>query len=95
MRPAQRGRRSMHTALVRCEPGAAKPPSIAQRRIRKRRQTVTTEAELYRRKAEACLARARSTNNPVMRVKLLAIAKQWIALAEQEASPSIAPDQKN
>jgi hypothetical protein len=56
---------------------------------------VTTEAELYRRRAEACLARARSANNPVVRVKLLAIAKQWIALAEQDASPSIAPDQKN
>ena len=56
---------------------------------------MTAEAELYRRRAEACLARARATNNPVVRVKLLAIAKQWVALAEQETSPSIAPDQKN
>ena len=56
---------------------------------------MTTEAELYRRRAETYLARARSATNPVVRVKLLAIAKQWMALAEQETSPSIAPDEKN
>jgi len=56
---------------------------------------VTTEAELYRAKAEAYLARARAAQNPIARVKLLALAKEWMALAEQETSPSIAPDQKN
>jgi hypothetical protein len=56
---------------------------------------VTTEAELYRARAEACLTCARSAKNPIVRMKLLALAKQWMALAQEESSPSIAPDQKN
>lgn len=55
---------------------------------------MTSQAEQYRAKVAECYRMADRTTNPVLKAKLMDIAKQWLALAERAEEKDVSNDEQ-